>query len=207
MTNALVLISPDEANFTSFLKPMLSAVTNTFVVTQEITYLSQLTAYCIKRGVTKVITTSPHFLWKLLEKDWPAGLRSRPSIKHYAGSVYDIPGIDGGEILFINPLKQLVTMPAARFITDRHISKITRPGKWNDPTEFSFTICNTVEKLNEAYQVLSSAFAIAVDIETIRTHASISCVGYTGGFVDSSGVIRTRSFVIQIGRASCRERV
>ena len=87
-------------------------------------------------------------------------------------------------------------MPAAKFITDRHISKITRPGKWNDPTEFSFTICNNVEKLNEALEVLSGAFAIAIDIETLRVHASISCVGYTGGFVDSSGVIRTRSFVI-----------
>jgi DNA polymerase I-like protein with 3'-5' exonuclease and polymerase domains len=194
--NAVLIIDPEEEPYAKIIKPYLSSIPASFVITQPIQYLAQLTAYCKKRNVTKVISTSAALLWKLVQSDWPAGNKKRPSISDYAGSVYDLPGIPGGEILFINPLKQLVTMPAARFICSRFISKLTNPEQWNEPTEFQFTVCDLPSKLEEAYEYLSRSFAIATDIETIRIHVSISCVGYTGATVDSAGNIHTRSFVI-----------
>lgn len=204
MTNATIVLTKQpphlkykaDINYIGYLKPMLSAIPNTFVIDEEIQYLVQLTQYCKQKNVSKIISTSPHLLWKLLEKDWPANLKKRPAISDYAGSVFDVPGIPGGEIVFIHPLRQLITKPEARFTCERFISKITSPHKWHEPTPFEFTTCNTVERLNEALSFLTQCKLIAVDIETVRQHASISCVGYTGALVDNRGNVETRSFVV-----------
>lgn len=188
---------PPDQKYISFLKPLISSCPNTYVVNQNIEYLTQITDYCRKRGVNKIISTNKHFLFKLLEKDWPSALKSKkPSIDNYAGSMFPIPGIPGGEVVFVNPLKQCYTVPYGKFVLERFISKLMNPRGWNEPTPFEFKVCDSRDSLEECFRSLSTAALVSIDIETLKTNASISCVGYCGIFVSPSGSISTRCYVI-----------
>jgi DNA polymerase I-like protein with 3'-5' exonuclease and polymerase domains len=198
--NALFLGTPADEKFTGYLKPLLSACTSSFVILQDIQYLEQVREYCAKKNITKVFTTQAAFLWKLVEKDWPTGLKKKPSINDYAGSFFTLPpkpGLrDQIEIVVLNPLKQCVTKTYGKFVLERHVSKLTQPNRWHSSTAFSFTVCNTGEQLTTAEQDLAGAYAIAIDIETVKQDAAISCVGYVGIFVDVAGNISTRGYVV-----------
>jgi hypothetical protein len=188
---------PPDQKYVSFLKPLTSSCPSTFVILKDVEYLAQITDYCKSKGVTKIISTNKHFLYKLLERDWPSSLsRKRPAISDYAGSVFPIPGIPGGEVVFVNPLKQCYTVPYGKFILERFVSKLTGKGGWNEPTAFSFTVCDTPESLANCFSELSKANFISIDIETLKTNAVIACVGYCGVFVDTAGSISTKCFVL-----------
>lgn len=194
--NCLFLGTEADAPYMGHIKPMLSSFPNTYVILQDIQYLVQITDYCKRRNVRHIISTNKQFLWKLLEKDWPAGMRKRPSIDDYAGSMFPIPGIPEGEVLFIDPVKQILTVPHGKFIAERYISKLTNPGYWYESTEFNWQICKTAMELQIAYGDLQRAIAIACDIETTKENLAITCSGYTGIFVEPDDSIITRSYVI-----------
>lgn len=186
----------DESYVKSFLKPLVTIAPACFVITQEIQYLQQVIDYCKRKGVDKIITTSKDFLWKLVEKDWPAGLnKKRPSIDNYAGSLFSL--CEGSiQVVIVDPLKQCFTKAYGKFMLARNVSKLTKPGDWNEPTNFDFRVCKSGEDLQTAYSELQQAFAISIDIETIKHFGSISCVGYCAAFKDDSGNIRTRTYVV-----------
>lgn len=195
--NALFLGTPADEKYVHYIKPYLSSCPNIRVILQDVQYLTQVTEYCRKHNVTKLVTTNAAFLYKLVEKDWPTALnKKRPSIDDYAGSIFPIPGIPGGEIVVVNPLKQCLTVTFGKFILERFISKLTNKEHWNEPTQFEFTVCDSGDTLRSAVATLSTAAIISIDIETLKWLASIACVGYCGIFVDSVGIISTKCFVI-----------
>jgi len=171
-----------------------------FVRAEPITSVSQLTMYCSSKKVSKVITTSIPLLEKLLHWD----KRAKPSLSNYAGSYFKIPGFSVRgelspdiEVIFIPPLKQLVTVTYGQFMMTRYITKLTRPDNWFEPTEFSWTVLSP-DKEDSYFTYLSKAFLICIDIETFKENATIRCLSYTGFFIDKDSSISSCSVVLPL---------
>jgi len=127
------------------------------------------------KGVTRVISTNIDLLKKLL--NWQK--RKAPSLDSYTGSYFVREGV---EIVFIRPIKQLVTIPFVKFLTTRIVTKLTNPDGWYVPTEFTWRL---IEDHQAEYDLLATADLICIDIETVREDAAIRCISYTGFWLDS----------------------
>lgn len=189
--SCLFLGTSDDERALPYLKGMFNG-RNTFVVLEPFNLLTQLELYCKKRNITSVASTNTAILRKLLECE--GNTTSSCRLSDYAGSLFSYKGI---EIVFLDPIKQLFTVPHAKFTTSRFISKVAAPESWPEPTVFSHTIL-TPTNIESAYANLSTAFAIAEDIETFKHNLAIRCVSFTGIFVDSLGHISTHSYVLAI---------
>lgn len=187
--NAVFIGTEADQPFFPHLKQMFGPV-STYVTTAPFELLTQLEMYCAKRSITRVVTTSTELLTKLVNTPG-----TNPSLSDYAGSFFQHKGID---IVFVDPLQQLVTVPYGKFITERFISKLVYPDKWQEPTKFTFEVADTPAKLQAAYNDLASAYAIATDIETTKWNLAIRCVGYTGVYFDSAGNPFSRTYVIPL---------
>lgn len=176
--------------------PKLKAlVSNAVVFTmfESPSTLIELTAFCKKRNITGVFSTSKSILSKLLAV--AGNPKSNPSLDAYQGSYFLHQGI---EFVFISPLKQLVTVPFGSFIAKRFISKLVSPYMWTKTPKFQFHIL-TPKNEQEIFQSYQNAIAIAVDIETLREDLKIRCIGYTAIFLDrATGRFTTHSCVLPI---------
>lgn len=174
-----------DKDYLTYLKPCVGSAT-TFVRLEKVDTLTQVAMYCHKKGVTRVISSSTSLLEKLLHWD----RRAAAKLSNYAGSYFTIPTLDKNgtiEIVFIPPLKQLVTVPYGQFMAKRFISKLTKPESWYKATEFSWELLTAS---NEEGHFLSftqdNCFLISVDTETFRENAAIRCISYTGFWYDAS---------------------
>lgn len=165
---------------------------NTYVCTDKFETLAHLELYCAKRGVTRVVSTNTTILCKLLNN--LGNPKTSASLSNYAGSLFTHKGI---EIVFIDPLKQLHTVPYGRFITARYISKVAAKESWSEATEFSWTLIDGTN-WEKCYAELSSAYAIAADIETFKQNLAIRCIGYTAIYLSSTGNFSTKSYVLPV---------
>lgn len=174
------------------LKGCVGSVT-TFVRLEPVTTLTTVQMYCRQKGIKRVISTSITLLKKLLYWD----KRAAPSLADYAGSHFTIPCFDAAdgviEIVFIQPLKQLVTVPFGKFMARRLVTKLTQPHKWYKPTEFTGYKLITPATEAELFAELSLSFLISIDIETVKDPANIRCLSYTGFIYDSSAPTGIRS--------------
>jgi DNA polymerase I-like protein with 3'-5' exonuclease and polymerase domains len=162
----------------------------TYILTEPISLLSHLEMYCAKRFITKIVSTNTAILSKLLELQ--GNFQSTPSLDKYQGSVFTYKNL---EIVFISPLKQLFTVSYGKFIAQRFISKVTAPNAWKESTEFLWDLLvpSNIELVYSHYQ---DAYAIAIDIETLRQDLAIRCIGFTAVFIQTNGTIRTHSCVL-----------
>ena len=120
------------------------------------------------------------------------GTEKRLTLNDYHGSFITVPGYKLGrerdlDVLFLNPLEHLRTVPEARFVFKRFISKITKPNSWFPQSEFTWELANE-NSIGNLYDHFQSALLVAADIETdegseLRT---INCSGYCGLFPDGS---------------------
>ena len=185
-----------DKNYLPQLKSCVGSCT-TFLRLEEVTTLTTIQIYCKQKRITRVISSSVSLLKKLLHWD----KRAAPSLASYAGSYFTIPpfkeGDDEIEVVFIQPLKQLVTVPYGKFMATRIISKLTKPEKWYTPTTFTgFTIL-TASNEADWFDVLSSAKLICIDIETFKENATIRCLSYTG-FMYTKGSWTSHSLVLPL---------
>ena len=181
----------EDKDYVSYLKGMFNGL-NTYVVCEKVELLSHLELYCTKRGITRVVSTNTAILSKLLERI--SNFNSSPKLSNYAGSVFEYAGI---EIVFIDPLKQLLTVSYGKFITARYISKVCAPGAWSESTQFSWTLL-TPANIETIYHEYLSAYAIASDIETYRINLAIRCIGFTAIYITPAGTISTHSCVLPL---------
>ena len=190
--NILFLGTFEDKQYLPYIKGMFNGI-NTFVCTEPISLLTHLRMYCEARKITAIVSTSTTILAKLL--DVAGNTKPNPSLDNYAGSVFTDSGRD---IVFINPLKQILTVNSGAFIARRYISKVAAPDSWTEPTDFSWNLL-TASTLSSAYAELENAYAIAVDIETFKNPLSIRCIGYTGVFIDAiTGNVRTNSYDLPV---------
>jgi DNA polymerase family A len=120
------------------------------------------------------------------------GQEKELSLNDYHGSLVRIKaaalgGYKDVEVLFLNPLEHLRTVPEAAFIFKRFISKLTAPAKWFPQTGFTWELA-TPDSVQRIYNLFESATLIAADIETAEgnIHRSINCSGYCALFADGS---------------------
>lgn len=180
-----------DKNYLHFLKPCVGSAT-TYIRTETVETLTQVSMYCAKKGITRIVSSSTSLLQKLLHWD----RRAAAKLSNYAGSYFTIPTLDKTdeiEIVFIQPLKQLITVPYGPFMATRIISKLTKPESWYKATPFPGFDLITATNEASAFHLLSKCFLIAVDIETFRENATIRCISYTGFFVTEEGNIKSYS--------------
>ena len=171
-----------DKNYLHSLKACVGSAT-VFLRLEKVETLTQVAMYCDKKNITRIISSSPSLLEKLLHWD----RRAAAKLSNYAGSYFTIPTLDKTgtiEIVFIQPLKQIITVPYGQFMAKRFISKLTNPKKWYKATEFSWELL-TASNEEELFWEFSSAFLISVDIETFRENATIRCISYTGFFYNN----------------------
>lgn len=155
----------------------------------------EIASYCKAREITAVMTTSPALLDKLLPL---RESRRAPSIDNYAGSIFKKGDI---EVLIINPLEHLVTVPYGKFLTSRYVTKLTANAKWVRLPAFNWTILTSQNYLPELDKI-ESATLCAVDIETYRENLAIRCIGFTFlTLVDGS--YESRSLVLPMDTPYC----
>ena len=157
----------------------------TYVRAEAISMISELTLYCKKKEVTKVVSSSISLLKILLH--W--NKKAAPSLSDYAGSYFKIDSFDKShkiEVIFIAPLKQLVTVPYGKFMARRIITKLTTPAAWYQPTEYKGYTLITPSNEPELFAQMMDASVISIDIETLRENATIRCLSYTGVFLPAN---------------------
>ena len=183
----LFLGTPDEEAYLPYLKPYAgdSAV---YVSLATISTWVELRVYCEKRNITGIISTSAALLEKLI-----GHTESKPVLDNYAGSLFTKDSI---EIVFIHPLKHLITVSYGPFLAARYISKLTKATSWPAATQFKWRLLDETT-VSAAFDSLQSALFIACDIETAKENLAITCMGFTGIFSDSAtGGFRSESYVI-----------
>jgi len=186
--NILFLGTSEDEPYLPRLKSSIKHTGATYVATTPVTTLIELTTYCKKKAVTGILTTQVHLIPKLTKEDYG---KKNPSINDWAGSYFIH---DGVEIVFVHPLKQLLSISYGKFLMDRYASKLTHPENWHSATEFSWEIA-TEARLASLLELFENAFAIAVDIETSKDPLAITCIGYCGIFY-LDGVFQTHSIVL-----------
>jgi DNA polymerase I-like protein with 3'-5' exonuclease and polymerase domains len=149
------------------------------VILDTPTTLYELAKIAEAKNADAIISTSASLLQKLVNLP---NARRKPSIDNYAGSIFKS---NSREILFLNPLEQLISVPYGQFLTTRYISKLVAPSNWMQFSPFNWEIltASNAESIFERYR---NAYAIAIDIETFSEPPSIRCVGYTACFPDGS---------------------
>jgi DNA polymerase I-like protein with 3'-5' exonuclease and polymerase domains len=158
--------------------------------------LSELEMYCASRKVTKIASTNTDILSKLLERE--GNTKSNPKLSDYAGSLFSYKNL---EVVFIPPLRQLFTVPYGKFIAARFISKVAAPEAWEEPSDFKWDLLNE-SNVASYYEQFKDAYAIAVDIETLKNPLSIRCIGYTAIHLNkSTNVFTTISVVLPVDSA------
>lgn len=188
----LFLGTYEDKDYASRLKPLVSNAV-VFTIFEPVGTITEIIVYCKKRNLTGVFSTNTTVLLKLLAA--MGNPKNKASLDNYQGSYFTHQGI---EFVFINPLKQLLTVSYGSFIARRFISKLTTPQNWTKNPAFKWEILNATNQ-ERIFQSYESAIAIAVDIETVRTGLAIKCIGYTAVFVDgSTGNFSTHSSVLHI---------
>lgn len=184
-----------DKNYLTYLKSCVGSAT-TYIRLEQIDTLAQVAMYSASKGITKIISSSTSLLAKLLHWD----KRAAPKLSNYAGSYFTIPGLKPTlpiiEVVFIQPLKQLVTVPYGSFMARRIITKLTSPDKWYKATPFSGFDLITASNEASAFSLLRDCFLISVDIETFKESATICCISYTGFFYTEVGNIKSYSVVL-----------
>lgn len=148
--------------------------------------IAELEFQCKSNNITGVVCTSQPFLEKLLaaQSDFsPPNNKRGLTLDDYQGSLLRTPRT-GLEVVFINPLRNLMTQSHAAPAAKRFISKLSQPKLWFQQTPFTWELFNlaTVESIYDKWKQQSAI--ISIDIETIRDDPlrRISCVGFCAYF-------------------------
>lgn len=173
----------EDEQYLPHLKPLVGGAT-VFLRIDKVTVLSTVKMFCRSKGITRIIAASPSLLALCLGWD----KRRAPAYSSYVGSHFKLEGFKEGdpdiEVVFINPLRQLVTVPYNKMLTKRLITKLTRPDSWYIPTSFKWDILTPANE-SAYFSQFSESFMICIDIETFRENAAIRCLSYTGFIYDT----------------------
>lgn len=144
------------------------------VFTGRIETASEIVLAAKKMKADAIITTREDFLKKLL----PPGREKKAKISNYAGSL--IPtSVDGLDVLVLNPLSHLYSVPYGEWLMKRFLSKVTEPNKWRKVSKFNWKVLEKEQDFKEAKEYLSDSFLISIDIETAPPNI-IRCISFCG---------------------------
>lgn len=179
----LFILHTKDINYVKWIKSSAPGfVTSGKVVTgTDISYLSEVDALCTTNKCDAIVCTDYHVLKILFPqkkfKDTDTDGQGL-TINDFQGNVAYTP--KGKKIVFVAPLRQLVTVPHASFLFHRFISKLenTRSKRFLTLPHMNPVYCDTVPKMEECVEVLRTSKLIAFDIETSKnqriTHISFA---------------------------------
>lgn len=180
--NLALLIEPSDYNYLPFLKP--------FLVGHKVAVIQKCPEYAseVAQRFDAGIVVRKDFLSKLTFG------ATGSSLENYAGSILHN---NNKEFLVLDPLEQLVSTRAGEFLTQRYLTKLTKPQSWFKASEFSWEIAQD-GTISSIYDSFESADYIAVDIETtVDSSHRITCVGYCGIWFNPDGKsYKTHSIVL-----------
>jgi DNA polymerase I-like protein with 3'-5' exonuclease and polymerase domains len=190
--------TPEDRPYLDRFRPIIGTHNVKVNLTDE-EYLSSIAAKVKAHGIQAIICTNPKTLIPLLSSQTDfrhpvdkRGTKKRLTLDDYAGSFFSIEAAKLGtahdvEVLILNPLQHLVTVPEGQFVAKRFVSKITDPDRWFPQTQFTWELWkpSTSEAL---LHKLNAATLLSVDIETYvgDPQRRIHCVGYCALFPDGS---------------------
>ena len=172
----LFLGNPEDQPYLPRLKGLVGGAT-VFVNLAPISTWAEVSLYCQKKNITGIFTDNLKLL-QLLSGDPKANIDS------YAGSYFRRDNI---EVVFVDPLPQLVSVPYGAFVTQRYISKLARPQSWNKYPQFKWTIL-TPSNAEEKYNEFAKASLIALDIETTKVNLAITSISYTAVYLQGGNI-------------------
>lgn len=182
-----VIHTSEDTSYLPRLKRLCGGASVGFKCMDQISTWFEVAHIAKKAGCSGIITTSQQLLAKLTGDP-------KASVNDYAGSYFKR---DELEVVIVDPLKQLFTVPYGEFLTARTISKLTTPDRWMKEPEFSWEIASETS-LPDLFSVFSSADLLSVDTETFRENLAIRCVGYCGVWFGADGNIKTHTIVLPI---------
>ncbi|MGL5077760.1 MAG: hypothetical protein ACRDBG_18320, partial [Waterburya sp.] len=206
---------PEDKEYLPHLKGFFKGIpTEILLQSKPIEYAIEVETWARSKNVTKIITSRKDLLQLLVSK-LPGQPPKSASIDNYAGSVLYFSSKKDIEVIIINPLPQLFTVPYGKFLAERYISKATSKfganlngTSWPEPSVFNYSIISSPDQFSYCYERFRNADLIAVDIETFKENLCIRCVGYTAVYFnlntsldDNPGGInqyRTESIVFPI---------
>ena len=154
---------------------------------EKISTRTEILRLAESQKVTQILCSRQDVLEILLNQ---SGVK-KPSLANYAGSLFSIHSEKLNkkvEIVFINPLDQLVSVSYGKFLFKRYFSKFTSPTLFLNEPEFIWEELDesNFERIRDSYQ---SASLIALDIETGKEpYIHIKEVGYTAIWISPSGI-------------------
>ncbi len=185
----LLLITEEDDPYLPIFKPLLRG-RQAFAITANPGSAGEIELYAKSKGIKHIISTNTTVLRQIVS-DYS---QSKESIDNWAGSLWERNGIT---FLFINPLKQLYSVPYGKFIAERFVSKITTPQNWKITPPFSWEPAR-LDTIQRWYDLFSKTILIAEDIETRswdddpenplkgEKHTVIRSVAYTGLWEDGN---------------------
>src|SRR5712691_2428335 len=179
----LLMTTPFDDSYLTTLKPLLRG-RKAYCIDQNPDTAAEIELYAKSKGINYIISTNSGVLNKVI------GSQRHQKLDDWAGSLYERSGIT---YLFLNPLKQLYSVPYGRFLADRFISKIIQPSLWSRTPSFSWEL-SRVDTIERWFHLFSQTLVIAVDIETIsfedpstgEYETAIRCIAFTGLFPDNN---------------------
>lgn len=178
----------------------LPALQGVQIAKSETSYSNPVTldAVCDKYKIDAVVCAQQSTMQAILadSPDWtkPEGKKAI-TLNMFAGSLLHLRS--GREVLIVDSLLRLLTVPYEKFVCDRFVSKLTKPAKWFKQTEFKWQLV-TNENFKQALQTIADSTICGIDIETPWPQHGpryITCVSYTCYLAAEH---RTISYVIQV---------
>jgi len=200
--NILIALTPDDTPYIGKLTSLLRGH-NAKAVLVNGENGAEWAQYCKAHKFTHLITTNEVVLNQLI--DFPI----KQSIDNWNGSCWKRGDL---EILAMNPLRQMYSVPYGEFIAKHFVSKFTAPDSWPLSPEFTWELL-TPSTAENWYDKFRSAILTGVDIETysfetynldgsyLNKHTIIECCCFSGLWL-SDGKLLSHTVVIPIHRSS-----
>lgn len=185
----LLMATPDDEQYLVKFRSLMSG-RQTFLITANPDSFHEIKAYASSQGIKYIISTNEKVLHFAIDNY----TQSKESLDNWAGSLWEREGIT---FLFINPLRQLYSVPYGNFITERFVSKITKPDSWRKTPAFSWEPAR-LDTIQRWFDLFQKTILIAPDIETRswdedpenplkgERHTTIKCIGYAGLWPDGN---------------------
>lgn len=177
MTQATLLFvgTSEDTSYLPRLKSLVGTAHVYILINDKIQTWVEVSLVAKQKLCTGIISTHPTLLHKVTGD-------TSASINDYAGSYFRK---DELEVVFIDPLAQLVSVPYGPFLTSRYVSKLASPESWKQWQGFTWDICSA-SNIEQVYERLTNASLLAADIETTKVNLAITSISFTAVYLESA---------------------
>lgn len=187
MKKLLLLVDAQDVGYTKLMKNVMTQFSQVHVQSVPVTTALDLTALRQRLGYDCIATTR----FSLMKKIDP--LIDGTASDNYGYCVQASPYTGGKDIVFLPPLKSVVTQNEGNFLLARYLRKLSKPESFVKVPPMIWAIADA-SNVQAAYDLFQSAKIISTDIETEKELLSITSVSFTAWF----GGTKARTIVFPV---------